>query len=206
MKAVSLIVASLAPTLAFSPTARPTLPRSAARALAPEMKDPALEVLEEVVNYVPILVPFGVLGIMIADNGGVGSDTYWDGTAMRAKGASLSRVQASAETPSSDSAFQSWLDSNKGGGATDFEYNGYSKGILELPEIDSDEVSELLTTPAAIVVAILLLTDISLAANAGVNSLPGFLGFSGGQFMKALYDGWNLVAPSAGLGGAILKY
>lgn len=72
----------------------------------------------------------------------------------------------------------------------------------ELPEVSTD----VLIAPVPIAFALLFLTELSLAQQAGVNSPTGFLGFGAGQFVKSTFDVWNAVAPGFGLGGAVLRY
>ena len=155
------------------------------------------EAVESVVNLLPIVLPFGVLGVMALDNGGI-KDGSWDFTAVRIN----DQKRREEYSASSVGDLEKWLGSNTGGGKTNFEYTGYKKGGLELPEVSSDE----LLTPVPLILAVLLLAEITLAASSGVNSPTGFLGFASGQFMKGLFDVWNAVAPGVGLGGAILKY
>lgn len=162
-------------------------------------KDPVYEVIEGAVNLLPIVVPLAVIGVLALDGGGV-VDGEWDGTGVRAKGPPREGY--------SGGNIQEWLDSNKGGtGNTDFTYTraelGQSKKLLAVPELDFDELTG---NPVILVAAAFFIIEVVLAKLAGVNSLPGLLGFGAGQVAKGTFDAWNAVAPAIGLGGAILKY
>lgn len=195
-----VVLASMVAGLTVPTTRAMSMSRVVPRSVIPSMKDPTMEVVEEVCGLLPIILPAATIAIMVADGGGV-SDGRWDGSAVRIDQPKPREFFFGATAKDLDT----WLSANPGGGKTDFTYTGYSKKLLEAPTLP-DLSSETLLAPVPIIFALLVLTELTLAQAAGVTSITGFLGFGAGQFMKASFDAWNAVAPGMGLGGAILKY
>merc|ERR1719453_2292815 len=196
----ALVALVMAPSLSLQSSVMPTpavKPRM--RMPAVTMKDPTMEVVESVAGLLPIALPAATLAWFVVDNGGI-TDGTWDGTAVRINDAPKREYYGSSD-------FDKWLNSNVGGGSTDFEYTGYKREGYSLPELSlPSSPDELLENPLTVVFALLFLTELALAQQAGVTSPTGLLGFASGQFIKFLFDVWNAIAPSIGLGGAILKY